>query len=66
MHHIPQETIDRHLQSILKASGSELKNYTMPSTLHNMRNAMRIAIEEGVTIGRRASEHDNCQHIDKD
>lgn len=58
MHHIPQETIDRHLQSILKASGSELKNYTMPSVLHNMRNAMRIAIEEGVKIGKEEASDD--------
>ena len=56
MNNIPQEVIDRHLQSVLRASGSELRHYEMPSVLHNMRNAMRIAIEEGVRIGRLDAE----------
>ena len=36
--------------------GGGLCHYEMPSVLHNMRNAMRIAIEEGVRIGRLDAE----------
>ena len=37
----PDERIDAALDSVLKASGSALKHYTMPSTLDRMREAMR-------------------------
>ena len=37
----PDERIDAALDSVLKASGSALKHYTMPSSLNKMRAAMR-------------------------
>lgn len=37
----PEERIDANLDRILKASGSALRNYTMPSTLEAMRKEMR-------------------------
>lgn len=36
--------IDKHLDAVLKASGSALRNYSMPKTLGDMRKAMRVAI----------------------
>lgn len=37
----PAERIDANLDRILKASGSALRNYTLPATLESMRKAMR-------------------------
>lgn len=37
----PEQRIDEALESVLRASGSSLKNYTMPSNLEKMREAMR-------------------------
>ena len=37
----PSERIDANLDRILKASGSALRNYTLPATLEAMRLAMR-------------------------
>ena len=37
----PAERIDANLDRILKASGSALRNYTLPSTLEAMRREMR-------------------------
>jgi hypothetical protein len=37
----PEQRIDAALDAVLKASGSALKNYTMPKTLADMREAMR-------------------------
>lgn len=39
--------IDRHLDAVLKASGSALRNYSMHKTKENMRAAMREAIMQG-------------------
>ena len=36
--------LDQHLDSILKASGSGLKNYSMQKTLDDMRNALKAAL----------------------
>jgi hypothetical protein len=36
--------LDQHLDNILKASGSGLKNYSMQKTLNDMRNALKAAI----------------------
>lgn len=47
----PDERIDMALDSVLKASGSALKNYTMPSTLENMREAMLKIISDAYTLG---------------
>lgn len=38
---IASERIDANLDRILKASGSALRNYTLPATLEAMRLAMR-------------------------
>lgn len=37
----PEQRIDAALDSVLKASGSALKHYTLPATLDAMREAMR-------------------------
>lgn len=42
--------IDAALDAVLKAAGSSLKNYTLPGTLDNMREAMRNAIGESKPI----------------
>lgn len=39
-----QELVDLHLNNVLRASGSALKNYTMPATLEAMRKAMSDAM----------------------
>ena len=39
------QRIDAALDSVLKASGSALRHYTMPKTLADMREAMRKAME---------------------
>jgi hypothetical protein len=43
--------IDEALDSVLKASGSALKNYTMPSTLEKMREAMRKVMSDSYIKG---------------
>ena len=54
------ERIDANLDRILRASGSALRHYTMPSTLAAMRREMRaIMVEEfvaGTDADRRARE----------
>ena len=40
----PEQRIDVALDSVLKASGSALRHYTMPKTLADMREAMRKAM----------------------
>jgi len=40
----PEQRIDAALDSVLKASGSALRHYTMPKTLADMREAMRKAM----------------------
>lgn len=55
----PEDRIDANLDRILKASGSALRNYTMPSTLEAMRREMRaIMVAEfiaGTDADRKAS-----------
>ena len=55
---IASERIDANLDRILKASGSALRNYTLPATLEAMRKAMReIMIAEfiaGTDADRKA------------
>lgn len=38
--------LDRHLDNILKASGSGLRNYSMQKTIDDMRKALNAAIAE--------------------
>ena len=42
----PEQRIDAALDSVLKASGSALRHYTMPKTLADMREAMRKAMSD--------------------
>lgn len=41
---IEQQTVDFHLDNILRAAGSGLKYYSMPKSLEDMRNAFRFAV----------------------
>lgn len=43
----PQDDIvDHHIDAVLKASGSALKNYELKSVIENMREAMRKAMTQ--------------------
>jgi hypothetical protein len=46
--YLKPEMVDKHLDAILKASGSALKNYSTPKTLGDMRTAMRAAMFEAI------------------
>lgn len=48
---IPQEKVDDALDTVLRASGSALKYYTMPSTLEGMREAMNKIMTTSYTEG---------------
>ena len=50
----PDQRIDEALELILRASGSSLKNYTMPSTLEKMRDAMRKVMAKSYIDGSNA------------
>lgn len=39
-----QDTVDKHLDAVLKASGSALRHYSMQKTIDDMRAAMREAM----------------------
>jgi hypothetical protein len=41
---IPVEVIDKHLDAVLRASGSALKYHTLPQSLLEMRMAMLKAM----------------------
>jgi len=47
----PEERIDAALDSVLKASGSALKHYTMAKTLADMREAMRKIMSDSYIKG---------------
>lgn len=47
----PEERIDAALDSVLKASGSALKNYTLPGTLKQMREVMRQIMSSSYISG---------------
>lgn len=47
----PEQRIDAALDSVLKASGSALKHYTMPKTLDDMREAMRKVMTDAYIQG---------------
>ena len=51
----PEERIDAALDSVLKASGSALKYYTMEKTLTDMRNAMRKVMSDAYISGSNAA-----------
>lgn len=47
---ITDEMLDKHLEIILRASGSSLKNYSMESTKNKMREALLGAIIETMEL----------------
>lgn len=47
----PEQRIDEALDSVLRASGSALRHYTMQSTLDDMRKAMRQVMFESYVAG---------------
>lgn len=47
----PEQRIDEALDSVLRASGSALKNYTMPKSLEEMRKAMRKIMSDSYIQG---------------
>lgn len=47
----PEQRIDEALDSVLRASGSALRHYTMQSTLDDMRSAMRKVMCDSYVAG---------------
>lgn len=47
----PEQRIDAALDSVLRASGSALKHYTLPGTLEAMRDAMRKVMSDSYIRG---------------
>lgn len=47
---ITNEVLDKHIDAVLRATGSSLKNYSMESTKNNMRAAMLGAMIEAMEI----------------
>ena len=47
----PEQRIDAALDSVLKASGSALRHYTMAKTLTDMREAMRKVMSDAYIKG---------------
>ncbi len=47
----PEQRIDANLDSVLRAAGSSLKHYTLPSTLEAMREAMRKIMSDSYIHG---------------
>ena len=48
-----EQRIDDALDSVLRASGSSLKNYTMEKTLDDMRKAMRKIMSDSYIAGSK-------------
>jgi len=48
---MPEERIDAALDTVLKASGSALNNYSMQLTLDRMREAMRKIMSDSYIQG---------------
>ena len=57
------ERIDAALESILKASGSSLKHYTMDKTLNDMREAMRRVMIDSYIDGSNAAHAARMQGL---
>ena len=47
----PEQRIDAAIDSILKASGSALKHYTMQKSLDDMRKAMKKIMSDSYIAG---------------
>lgn len=50
-----EERIDTALESVLNASGTSLKHYSVQSNLDNMREAMRKIMSESYIEGSNAA-----------
>lgn len=65
----PEQRIDNALDSVLRASGSALKHYTMPKTLADMRAAMRKVMSDSYIQGskglaeEREAEREACAKV---
>ncbi len=57
----PEQRIDAALDSVLKASGSALRHYTMAKTLGDMREAMRKVMSDAYIKG----SNDNFEAMKK-
>ena len=57
----PEQRLDAALDSILKASGSALRHYTMAKTLADMREAMRKVMSDSYIQG----SNDNFEAMKK-
>lgn len=51
----PEQRIDAALDSVLKASGSSLRHYTMAKTLTDMREAVRKVMSDSYIAGSNAN-----------
>ena len=60
----PEQRIDAALDSVLKASGSALRHYTMPKTLADMREAMRKAMSDEYIRGLNDNVEAMCSDDD--
>lgn len=47
----PQRRIDQNLDRVLRASGTRLENYTLPSSLDKMHEAMREVMKDSYIQG---------------
>lgn len=47
----PEQRIDAALETVLRASGSSLKNYTMQKSLDDMRKAMKKIMSDNYIAG---------------
>ncbi len=60
---IPDEVVDRHLEAILRASGSSLRYYTLPKSLSEMRMATRQAMMAGCAASMLPSDSDTASAV---
>ncbi len=52
----PEQRIDANIDAILIAAGSGLRYYTVPSSIENMREAMRRIMINSYTAGVNSDE----------
>ncbi|MDR1889347.1 MAG: hypothetical protein LBQ81_08250 [Zoogloeaceae bacterium] len=55
------DIVDAHLDAVLKASGSALRNYSMQGTLNAMRDAMRHAMDAAVEHDRKLRDKSGAE-----
>lgn len=54
--HFSDDMVNRHLDAVLRASGSALRYYSMDKTLTEMREAMRKAMAAAVASAFSAED----------